>query len=163
MTQQGPRQITQRAVWDKILNKVRDELIKPALSAKNIGLDQVQETRFRWDALDITVAWPKDGTDRNVHAWLTDEWPTYRLNFEGAAWQDDWEKLKRRVLFFKGPWEFVELSPPWNDPKVDIANPFELSEKVGALVREVQEADLSSLDWEYDLQPHPSMTRFARG
>lgn len=160
---QQQRQPSQRDTWVKILDKVRDEILKPALQKSNIGLDQVRETRFRWDALDITLSWPEANPNRNVHAWLSDMWPLYRLTFEGAAWEDNWQESRRRVVFLKGPRGIVELSPPWNSPKVEILRVDELSEAVGRLVDQVASADPSKEEWEYKLQPNPQQTDLSRG
>jgi len=88
----------QRRIWQQLLKPV-ETLVKETLkNFRGTSNEEVEWTWFRWDIPDITAAWPKTKPNRNIHAWLTGEWPTYEVRFEGAAWRD--KDLERKVIFF---------------------------------------------------------------
>ncbi len=163
MAQQQPQPSSQRATWQRILDAIRRQVIEPALKNAYIDLERVDWTYMRWDALDIEAAWPEDEPQRNVHAWLTGDWPRYTLNFEGAAWQDDRDKLKRRVAFFGGPASMVELQPPWDNPQVDIRNAEQLASQVNEqVIWKAEKATLDNVEWKYDLKSDPRLSQTPR-
>jgi hypothetical protein len=103
---------TQRIIWDQFLDPIQS-LIKEALKQQGISDEDIAWTRMRWDVPDITAAWPIEKPNRNVHAWLAGEWPTYAVKFEGSAWIDD--KKERKVSFYS-------LDPPgWEGQIVEVS------------------------------------------
>src|SRR4051794_25522829 len=117
--------------WERMLGDVR-RLLRDAVSARDISLENVRWTERRWDAVDVTVAWPREHPSRNIHAWLNGSWPRFDLEVEGAQWQDDEQNLKRRVRFFAFPGRrgqpaaVITLEGPADDPQVHIIDESEL-------------------------------------
>lgn len=93
-----PQPPNERSFLDRLLKEVRD-LMHGEL--KNVP--GVQWIEKRWDAVDVTAKWPKDQSHRNIHGWITGDWPEFWVRFEGAAWRDDEENLLRRVVLLTGP------------------------------------------------------------
>src|SRR5688500_10503740 len=86
---------------NRLLGEVRS-LMEAALD-RDMGATGLKWTEKRWNTADVTVTWDLQGSHRNIHGWLGGEWPVFSLQFEGAAWEDDDEHLRRRVLFLSGP------------------------------------------------------------
>src|SRR5437870_3483269 len=85
----------------RLLTEVRN-IVKTAVESVNLQ-SRVEWTDMRWDAVDVTVKWSQGESYRNVHGWVGEDWPVFSLRFEGAAWEDDEQNLRRRVVFFTGP------------------------------------------------------------
>lgn len=151
---QEPTRSSERTYWSFILRKVREAMEK-ALDHEGVSPSSVSWTEMRWDVPDVTATWTTDEMNRNMHAWLSGGWPSYRADFEGAVWQDDEDKGERRARFIPGPFAYVRVGGPADSPSVRIDQWDQLMSALRGLVIEIQEATLNTGAARYDLWPDP--------
>jgi hypothetical protein len=115
-------------------------------------------TEMRWDTPDVTAMWKLDDSQRNVHGWLGGDWPVFSLRFEGAAWQDDEQRLRRRVVFLSGPASALRVTNGGMlDPQIEVSGSREsLTKELQMLVARLQNVQLRDVPWQHSLQPIPS-------
>lgn len=159
---QGQEAGSQRHLIEAVLSQVK-ELMSEALGAI-VKVEQVGWIEMRWDLPDLTVTWSPGNSNRNLHAWLDGSWPVYTLRFEGAAWQDDEEKLERRVAFFPGPTGSVTVRGSFDRPIITILERERLHDGVKKLVVEVNYASMEPQHTHLHTLPrlpgtHPSLPR----
>jgi len=141
------------------LNRLSGEvrsLMEAALNGTIEPID-VKWTEKRWDAADVTATWDLDDSHRNIHGWLGGDWPSFSLQFEGAAWQDDEHRLRRRVIFLSGPTSALKISEGGKQqPKIDVSGSREsLTANLRELIQRLQTVQLRDAPWQYSLQPRP--------
>lgn len=146
----------ERSLWRNMLKVIRPLIEKALVDADIEGGDNIQWTEMRWDIPDITASWPKDRPTRNIHGWIRGgSWPRFFLEFEGAIWEDDEEKLQRRLRFFSFPGRpgVLTLSGLASVPVVAIENGAELQSGLDMLARDLSNAKLDNEVSTHPLQP----------
>lgn len=84
-----------RKLWFTVLDELEGGLRK--FAGRNLPDTHWEVERTGWDAADVALAWSSGGLDRNVHLILHGhDWPL-RIEYEGAAWQDDAEAREVRA------------------------------------------------------------------
>ena len=152
----------ERAFVEQLLAEVRS-VMKTALQYA-VPPSGVDWTEMRWDTVDITATWSPGNSHRNIHGWVGGDWPIFSLRFEGSAWEDDENNLRRRVVFLAGPDTVLRVREGGTaHPKIDVPDREQLVKDVGGLVERLQRAELKDLPWEYGLAPRPDQPLIPQG
>jgi hypothetical protein len=146
-----------RRFVQQLLSEVRS-ILKAAVESVNMQ-STVEWTDMRWDAIDVSAKWPQGESYRNVHGWVGDGWPVFTLRFEGAAWEDDEQNLRRRVVFFTGPTATIKvLEGGAVQPKFETPHRDAIVKEVRALTERLQKVQLSEVPWQFDLSRRPEQS-----
>lgn len=154
---------SERALHQRMLRAIQP-LIEQALADAGAGPDDIRWTEMRHEMPDITASWPKDRPTRNIHLFVAGPGPSrFPIEGEGAAWEDDEERLERRVLFFSfagprgEPPGVLLLEGDPSRPKVIIPNKGEFLSGLKELASNVMSATVSLANpgSVYPLEPDP--------
>ena len=143
-----------RVFAEKAIGELRS-LIGGALRAAALDA-QPSWTDMRWDVVDVTATWSRGNERRNLHGWLTGDWPSFVVSFEGAAWEDNEATLHRRVLFFSGPTTSLMVAQGGvANPEIRVRDRESLASSLREFAQRVDRAELTNVSWDFRLADKP--------